>query len=216
MKKTFISLILLVICIISLSCIQSQEKMDEDMVNMTMKLLECDWKLHNMKITYENYCNEVENFFIDKDTFNNHIKNVLNPLVMEDITSIDQSTIDKYKKVDYKDYDMASVKISDIYTDDLANAKYIFVSAVISPYSIQNIYDTGVVFTDMNYSSQEERNIQIKFVQTNKKKWLIESYECNSYLLSLKDKLSKEFIDQYTTFFSEPVTYTKETKFINP
>ncbi|MFZ7133654.1 MAG: hypothetical protein ACOWWR_15005 [Eubacteriales bacterium] len=216
MRKKIIILIFVFIFMVTLSCSQNEEKINQNIESMTIKLIELDWKLHNLKISYEDYYNEAVDIFCDEETLNQHIENVLNPLIFEDVTTIDQSTVDKYKKINYKDYDMPSIKISKVYTNDMGKEKYIFIKAIISPFSIQNIYDTGVVFANMNYNVQEERNISIQFVKNDKNKWRIQTYEGNTYLLSLKENLSKEFISEYTTFRNQEVKYTKELKLVNP
>lgn len=215
-KKVCICILFIFIFGNMISCTQNEEKINKGIEEQTISLIELDWKLHNLRITYDDYYNEAKDIFLDDSTLKSHIKDVLHPMILEDINKIDQSTIEKYRKIDYKDYDIPSIKLSKVYTDDITNEKHIFIHAIISPYSIQNIYDTGVVFANTDYSIQQERSIEIIFINNDKNHWRIKSYEGNSYLLSLKENLSTEFISEYTTYMNIPVEYITEMKLINP
>lgn len=215
MNKFILVLILFLIFILFPSCENNEDKVNEKIIETTKQLIELDWKLHNIKITYEEYKDNSFVFFIDEKTYDNHITNVLNPIILESVIDIDCNTVEKYSKLNFKDYDMIDIKISRVYNDPLEEKKYIYINVIIEPFSIQKIYDSGVVYSNTNKTNNEERNIMIEFIKDKKNKWKINNYEGNSYLTKLKENLSTEYITKYKLNDNILVEYIYEFSLIN-
>ncbi|MFZ7119346.1 MAG: hypothetical protein ACOWWH_00150 [Eubacteriaceae bacterium] len=215
MKKFILVLILFLIFILFPSCENNDDKANEKIIETTKQLIELDWKLHNIKITYKEYKDNSLVFFIDEKTYGNHITNVLNPVILENVIDIDCNTVEKYSKLNFKDYDMISIKISRVYNDPLEEKKYIYLNVIIEPFSIQKIYDSGVVYSNTNKINNEERNIMIEFIKDKKNKWKINDYKGNSYLTKLKENLSTEYITKYKLNDNILVEYIYEFNLIN-
>ena len=84
---------------------------------------------------------------------------------------------------------------------------------IVSPHIPQQ-KENAMAYTATGYTLKEEQNIMILWTKENNK-WKISDFQGNTYLIDLKDKLSKEFISRYTTYNSEPVEYIHTFELIN-
>ena len=74
---------------------------------------------------------------------------------------------------------------------------------------------SGVAYTSGGYRLNEERNILIELIETKNNVWKISDFQGNSYLIELKEKLSKEFVKRYTTHENTAVEYIRSFKLLN-
>ena len=213
-KEIMILTSILSILIITSSCVKSEEKVNEEIIQMTTNLLSCNWQIHNIQMTYEDYKEEVADYFIDKETFKDHIKHDdLNPIILEDVTKNDAALIEKYKTKNIFNYDLLNIQISKVYGEATSSSKYCYIHMIVSPH-IPLQKENGVAYTGTGYTFKEERNIMILWTKENNN-WKISDFQGNAYLLDLKDKLSKEFISRYTTYNNTPVEYIHTFELIN-
>ncbi len=205
---------ILFVLILTTSCLKSEEKISEEMIQMTTDLLSYNWQLHNIKMTYGDYKEEVADYFIDKDAFNAHIKyDDLNPMILEDVTKNDAELVEKYKLKNIMNYDLLEIQISKVYSEAASSSKYCYINMIVSP-RIPQQEKKGIAYTGTGYSLKEERNIMVLWTK-DKNSWKISDFQGNAYLIDLKDKLSEEFISRYTTYNNAPVEYIHTFELIN-
>lgn len=205
---------ILFILITTSSCVKSEEKVNEEIIQMTTNLLSYNWQLHNIQMTYEDYKEEVADYFIDKNAFHAHIKhNDLNPIILEDVTKNDGTLIEKYKTKNLFNYDLLSIQVSKVYGEPTSSTKYSYINMIVSPHIPQQ-KENGVAYTGTGYTLKEERNIMIVWTKENND-WKISDFQGNAYLIDLKDKLSTEFVKRYTTHNNKAVEYIHTFELIN-
>ena len=196
------------------SCAKSEEDTNEEILQNTTNLLTYNWQLNNIRMTYEDYKKEVSNYFVNKNTFDAHIKyNDLNPIIIEDVTKNNASLIKKYKSKKNYNYDLLNIEISKIYGEETSINKYCYIHIIISPH-IPLQKDMSFAYVGTNYTLKEERNILVKWTK-EKSNWKISDIQGNAYLLDLKDKLSTEFINRYTYHNNTPVEYIHQFELVH-
>ncbi|MPW24911.1 hypothetical protein GC105_03785 [Alkalibaculum sp. M08DMB] len=213
MNKIIIFFIIITSLFLTSSCSKSEEKINEEIVNSVIELISYNFELNNIKITYDDYKQRVFDYFVSEDKFNEHLKyNILNPTILEDVTTNDSARIKEYESLK-KNYDLLDIKISKIYNDSSSTNKYVYIHMILSPTTHKKM-ESGLAYTSQTHALNEERNIKLELIQ-EKRNWKISNFEGNSYLVELKDKLSKEFINRYTAHDNIEVEYIEDMEFIN-
>lgn len=214
MNKFFVLVLTVITLFTFSSCALSEEKVNEEIMDTVIKLIEYNWKLYNIEITYADYQANVSTFFIDKNTYNNHIKySQLSPLILENVKENDEKKVENYRIKRIHNYDLPKIKVSNIYEEPTTGKKVVYLHMVIAPNTSKE-FESGIAFTSGGYALKEERNMKIVFSKS-KSSWKICDIKGNSYLCELKDKLSEEFINRYTTHLDEEVEYIMEYQLIN-
>lgn len=215
MKKIILTILFIMTLLTTSSCSKSEEIINEEILEMVENLITYNWKLNNIKMTFEDYQKETSHYFEDKNEFNAHIKNSeLSPMILENVRENDSQLVKKYESRKIKNYDLLDVKISKVYGEVSSLKKFVYIHMIVSP-NTTNQTESGVAYTAGGYRLNEERNILIELIETKNNVWRISDFQGNSYLVELKEKLSKEFVKRYTTHDNKIVEYTTSFKLIN-
>lgn len=212
MKKIVLLMLLLMTISTTLSCSKSEDTINDEIIEMVQSLITYNWQLNNIKLTYKDYQQKISNYFINKNEFNAHIKNAeLSPMIIEKVKENDSARVEKYKSKNMKNYDLLDIKISKVYGESSSTKKYVYVHMIVSP-NIAKQVKSSSIYIGGGYTFNEERNILIELTPEKNNTWKISDLQGNSYLVELKDKLSKEFVSRYTTYNNIPIEYIKTFK----
>lgn len=209
MKKVMLFLLFMIILLLTLSCSKSTETINDEIIERIQSLITYNWELNNIKMTYDDYQQEVSTYFINKNEFNAHIKNAeLSPMIIENVKGNDSSRVEKYKRQNLKNYDLLDVKISKVYGESSSTKRYVYIHMIVSPSIVKQV-KSNVVYAKGGYTFKEERNLLIELTSEKNNTWKISDIQGNSYLIELKEKLSKEFVNRYTIHNNGPIEYIK-------